>query len=54
MVIPSDKNSDFIYGQPLRPSTPIRAVVGNLYGEVASFQNANKAAGFRQSDENFR
>jgi hypothetical protein len=26
---------NFTYGRPLRPSTPIRDVLGNFYGDVA-------------------
>jgi hypothetical protein len=30
-------NPEHTYGLPLRPGTPIKAVIGNLYGEVAAF-----------------
>ena len=36
-VIPSDTDEHFTYGQPLRPPTPIKAVLGNFYGEVAGY-----------------
>ena len=29
------KVPDIIFGQPMRPSTPIEAVVGHYYGNVA-------------------
>ncbi|OMJ67422.1 hypothetical protein SteCoe_35419 [Stentor coeruleus] len=31
-----EDNIQYIYGMPLRPSTPIKAVLGNFYGYVAS------------------
>ena len=54
MVIPSDQDETFTYGNPLRPPTPIKAVIGNFYGEVAGYQHKAKASGIRASDENFR
>ena len=54
MVIPSDQDETFTYGNPLRPPTPIKAVIGNFYGEVAGYQHKAKANGIRHSDENFR
>jgi len=39
MIIPSDQNENFTYGAALRPSTPIKAVIGNFYGEIASFEH---------------
>lgn len=54
MVIPSDKNENFTYGAPLRPGTPIKAVIGNYYGEIAGYQHRVKTDIFRQSDEGFR
>jgi len=54
MIIPSDQNENFTYGAALRPSTPIKAVIGNFYGEIASFEHRLKADNIRESDENFR
>jgi len=36
-LIPSDTDENFTYGQPLRPPTPIKAVIGNFYGEIAGY-----------------
>ena len=38
----------------MRPATPIKAVLGNFYGEVAGFENQTKTIGFRLSDEQYR
>lgn len=54
MVIPSDQDESFTYGAPLRPGTPIRAVVGNFYGEIAGYQHSIKTKDLRVSDECFR
>lgn len=35
---PFSKDPLHTYGLPLRPGTPIKAVLGNLYGEVAAYQ----------------
>lgn len=37
MLIPSDTDETFTYGAPLRPATPIKAVIGNFYGEIAGY-----------------
>ena len=49
-----DIDPDHSFGMPLRPPTPIKAVIGNYYGEVAGYQHKAKASGIRASDENFR
>ena len=36
-LIPSDKDDQHTYGLGNRPPTPIKAVIGNFYGEVAGF-----------------
>ena len=54
MVIPSDNDESFTYGAPLRPGTPIKAVIGNFYGEIAGYQHKVKASDVRQSDHQFR
>jgi len=54
MTIPSDSDETFTYGAPLRPSTPIKAVIGNFYGEIAGFQHTMKTTNFRELDESFR
>lgn len=54
MVIPSDQDQEFTYGVPLRPPTPIKAVIGNFYGEIAGYGHRTKSSGIRYSDENFR
>ena len=36
--VPSSIDPLHTYGLPLRPGTPIKAVIGNLYGEVAAYQ----------------
>jgi hypothetical protein len=53
-VIPSDKDESHTYGQPLRPATPIKAVLGNFYGEIAGYQHKVKTQTFRYGDESFR
>ena len=53
-VIPSDQDSSFVYGQPLRPPTPVKAVLGNFYGEIQGYEHRAKALDFRKSDEHFR
>jgi len=53
-IIPSDQNGDFTYGQALRPPTPIKAVIGNFYGEIAGFQHSVKTTGIKHSDAGFR
>jgi hypothetical protein len=35
--VPSILDPLHTYGLPLRPGTPIKAVIGNLYGEVAAY-----------------
>lgn len=35
--VPTGNDPNHTYGLPLRPGTPIRAVLGNLYGEVAAY-----------------
>lgn len=37
ILVPSDKDASFTYGAPLRPATPIKAVIGNFYGEIAGY-----------------
>ena len=34
-----DIDPDHSFGLPLRPPTPIKAVIGNYYGEVAGYQH---------------
>ena len=51
MVIPSDQNENFTYGAPLRPATPIKAVIGNFYGEIAGYEKKLKSSAIRQEDE---
>ena len=36
--VPTREDPNHVYGQPMRPGTPIKAVLGNLYGEVAAYQ----------------
>ena len=38
---------DFTYGAPLKPGTPIKAVVGGFYGEIAGYQHKIKVADMR-------
>ncbi len=54
MMVPSDMNENFTYGAPLRPATPIKAVIGNFYGEIAGFEHKIRTNNQRESDENFR
>jgi hypothetical protein len=35
----AEPSFEVVYGMPLRPSTPIKAVLGNFYGHVASEYN---------------
>ena len=53
-VIPSDLDDCHTYGQALRPSTPIKSVVGNFYGEIQGFAHSIKAQELRHTDEAFR
>ena len=53
-LIPSDQDVCFTYGQALRPATPIKAVIGNFYGEIQGFEHKARATGIRCSDEHFR
>ena len=53
-IYPSDTDQSFTYGAPLRPSTPMRAVIGNFYGEIAGFQQKVRVEQIRYSDENLR
>ena len=41
---------EFVYGQPLRPSTPIRDVMGNFFGEMAESEMVYK---YQQTGNNF-
>jgi CRISPR/Cas system CMR subunit Cmr6 (Cas7 group RAMP superfamily) len=41
--LPTFLDAQHSYGLPLRPGTPIKAVVGNLYGEVAAYQKSKYA-----------
>lgn len=54
MIIPSDQDLGHTYGQPLKPGTPIKAVIGNFYGEIAGYQQTVKSNDIRHSDEHFR
>ena len=51
MVIPSDNDETFTYGAPLRPATPIKAVIGNFYGEIAGYEKKLRSSAIRQEDE---
>ena len=53
-IIPSDQDENFTYGQPLGPPTPIKAVLGHFYGEIAGYQHEQKTQTFREYDEGFR
>ena len=35
-------HEDFVYGKANRPSTPVKAVVGGFYGDVAEQQTLNR------------
>ena len=54
MIIPSDTDDAFTYGAPLKPATPIKAVIGNFYGEIAGYEKKLKSSAIRQSDEHNR
>ena len=54
MMVPSDLDDNFTYGAPLRPATPIKAVIGNFYGEIAGFEHKIRTTNMRESDEGFR
>ena len=45
---------DHSFGMPLRPPTPIKAVIGNYYGEVAGYQHSQKTQNLRDYDEHVR
>ena len=53
-IIPSDIDDAHTYGQPLRPPTPIKAVLGNFYGEIAGYQHKVKTQTFRECDDVLR
>ena len=38
----------------MRPATPIKAVLGNFYGEVAGYEHRNKSNNIRMFDEHNR
>ena len=46
--------SDHSFGMPLRPPTPMKAVIGNYYGEVAGYQHKQKTQNLRSFDEHIR
>jgi len=54
MIIPSDSNDTFTYGAALKPGTPVKAVLGNFYGEIAGYEHRVKRTDIRHSDEHFR
>lgn len=54
IVIPSDQDESFVYGAPLKPGTPMKAVIGNFYGEIAGYEHMQKTECLRFSDNNFR
>ena len=45
---------DHSFGMPLRPPTPIKAVIGNYYGEVAGYHHSQRTENLRQYDEHVR
>ena len=49
--LPDNLKDDHSFGMPLRPPTPIKAVIGNYYGEVAGFQHQQKAQALASYDE---
>jgi hypothetical protein len=42
------------FGKPLRPATPMRAVLGNLYGTVAGHMQEQKTFSFRRDDDQMK
>ena len=42
------------FGLPLRPPTPIKAVIGNYYGEIAGYELKEKKKNLREMDEQVR
>lgn len=38
----------------MRPGTPMKAVIGNFYGEIAGYEHKQKTTSLRFSDDNFR
>lgn len=49
--LPESIKADHSFGMPLRPPTPIKAVIGNYYGEVAGFQHQQKAQAMANYDD---
>ena len=49
--LPAFLNAEHTYGLPLRPGTPIKAVVGNLYGEVAAYQKKKYHQSLNEQDK---
>ena len=39
------------FGQPLRPGTPVKAVLGNVFGTVAGYEHQMKQSHFRQAED---
>lgn len=53
-MIPSDQDESFVYGAALKPGTPMKAVLGNYYGEIAGYEHRQKTECLRFSDNDFR
>ena len=53
-TLPSKIKPDHSFGMPLRPPTPIKAVIGNYYGEVAGYAHRQKTEAIRNYDEEVR
>ena len=45
------KSYDHSYGLPLRPGTPVKAVLGNFYGELSGYQHQVRKKELAEMDE---
>ena len=43
IVIPSDQDEQFTYGVAMKPGTPMKAVLGNFYGEIAGYEHQQRS-----------
>merc|ERR1712029_392806 len=51
-IVPTERTSfEHSYGLPLRPGTPIKAVLGNFYGEIAGYQHKVRKEGIEMQNE---
>jgi len=54
IVPPTYQDPCHSYGMPLRPGTPIKAVLGGFYGEIAGYQKKQYLNELDKKDEQIR